>query len=42
MDFYDIFFNSKFDIADIEDQNHGAINLVILTAIILYFNSSTN
>lgn len=42
MDFYDIFFNSKFDIADIEDQNHGAINLVILTAIILYLNSSTS
>ena len=42
IDFYDIFFNSKFDIADIEDQNHGAINLVILTAIILYFNNNTN
>jgi hypothetical protein len=42
MDFYDIFFNSKFDIADIEDQNHGAINLVVLTVIILYLNSSTS
>lgn len=42
IDFYDIFFNSKFDIRDIENQNHGAINLVILTAIILYFNRSNN
>ena len=43
IDLYDIFFNSKFDIKDIEEHNHGALNLVLLTILIVYLSSnSTN
>jgi hypothetical protein len=37
IDLYDILLNSKFDWDDIESHNHAAINLIIITYIILYF-----
>ena len=37
IDYCDILFNTKYDWDDIETHNHGAINLLIITYIIMYF-----
>lgn len=37
LDTYDILFNTKYDINNVENFNHGAINLLIITYIIDYF-----
>jgi len=39
IDFLDILFNTKYDWEDIEVHNHGAINVLIITFIILYFTA---
>lgn len=37
IDYCDILFNTKYDWDDIETHNHGAINLLVVTYIIMYF-----
>jgi hypothetical protein len=37
IDFVDILLNTKYDWNDIEIHNHGAINLLVITYIIMYF-----
>jgi sterol desaturase/sphingolipid hydroxylase (fatty acid hydroxylase superfamily) len=37
LDIYDIIFGTKYDWDDIENYNHDSINIVVLTAIIIYF-----
>jgi hypothetical protein len=37
IDYCDILFNTKYDWNDIETHNHGAINLLVITYIIMYF-----
>jgi sterol desaturase/sphingolipid hydroxylase (fatty acid hydroxylase superfamily) len=37
IDYCDILFNTKYDWNDIETHNHGAINLLVVTYIIMYF-----
>ena len=41
IDTLDIFFETKYDINDIEDFNHAAINLLIITCVILCFTNRT-
>ena len=38
LDTYDIIFDTKYNWDDIENFNHGTINLIILTVIVLYFS----
>jgi hypothetical protein len=37
IDMLDILFDTKYDINNIEDINHGALNLLIITLVIIYF-----
>ena len=37
IDYCDILFNTKYEWNDIETHNHGAINLLVVTYIIMYF-----
>jgi len=37
IDFTDIIFNTKYDLTDIEDHNHTAINLILISLVIMYF-----
>jgi hypothetical protein len=37
IDTLDILFDTKYDINNIENLNHGSINVIIITLIILYF-----
>jgi hypothetical protein len=37
LDIFDIILNTKYDYADVEVFNHGAINLLVITYIIIYF-----
>ena len=37
LDIADIIFDTKYDLTDIEDYNHISINLIVITAIMVYF-----
>jgi len=37
LDIADIIFDTKYDLNDIEDYNHISINLIVITAIMVYF-----
>jgi len=37
LDIADIIFDTKYDLSDIEDYNHISINLIVITAIMVYF-----
>ena len=37
LDVYDILFGTKYDWNDLENYNHAAINMIIITAITYYF-----
>jgi sterol desaturase/sphingolipid hydroxylase (fatty acid hydroxylase superfamily) len=37
LDFVDILLNTKYDYNDVEQHNHAAINLILITYVICYF-----
>ena len=42
IDIWDIIIGSKYDWNEIENHNHTAINLIVITAIMLYFSNNIN
>ena len=36
LDIFDILFNTKYDVNEIENYNHGAINIIVLTLLFCY------
>ena len=41
LDIADIIFDTKFDIHDVEDHNHISINLIVITLIIILFDTAS-
>ena len=42
IDIWDIIIGSKYDWTNIETHNHTAINLIVITAVIMYFSKKFN